>query len=156
MRSILLVTLSGLGLTAGVQAMAGQAPPSMIHDCDLAALGSAVCAPYDPAESMNIQGTRITPRNWPTTPGIGDALAQTRPLPGPSAMTVRIVGHGTTPQILVGEGEQVPTLIEVKTNTDGNVTECSVVKGSGSERFDAAACDWAKGPSLKLLLPRTR
>jgi len=72
------------------------------------------------------------------------------------AITVSIVEQGTTPQILVREGEQVPTVIEVNTNTEGNVTECRVVKGSGSDRLDNAACDLAKGPSLKLLLTRTR
>lgn len=156
MRRILLLTLAGLGLAASVQAIAGQAPANTTHDCELAALGRAVCAPYDPVESMNIQGTQITPRNWLTTPSIGDALAQTRPQPSPSAITVRIVEQGATPQILVRNGEQMPTLIEVNTNTEGDVTECTVVKGSGSERFDSAVCDWAKGPSLKLLLTRTR
>jgi hypothetical protein len=160
MRHILLVTLAGLGLTAGVQAIAGQVTPNTNHDCELAALpkelGSAVCAPYDPVESTEIQGTQVTPHDWLVTPSIGDALAQTRPQPGPSAITVHIVQQGTAPQILVREGEQVPTLIEVSTSTEGNVTECRIVKGSGSGYLDRAACDWAKGPNLKLLLPRTR
>jgi len=47
--------------------------------------------------------------------------------------------------ISVRLGEQGTMLIEVNTNTEGNVTECSVVKGSGSERLDGASCDWVKG-----------
>jgi periplasmic protein TonB len=42
-------------------------------------------------------------------------------------------------------GEQGTTLIEVGIGTDGNVSECSVVKGSGSDRLDGASCDWVKG-----------
>ena len=49
------------------------------------------------------------------------------------------------PPISVRLGEQGSTLIEVNINTEGNVTECSVVKGSGSERLDGASCDWVKG-----------
>ena len=49
------------------------------------------------------------------------------------------------PPISVRLGEQGTTLIEVNIGTDGNVTECSVVKGSGSDRLDTAACDWVKG-----------
>jgi protein TonB len=49
------------------------------------------------------------------------------------------------PPISVRLGEQGSTLIEVNINVEGNVTECSVVKGSGSERLDGASCDWVKG-----------
>jgi protein TonB len=49
------------------------------------------------------------------------------------------------PPISVRLGEQGTTLIEVNINTEGTVTECSVVKGSGSDRLDTAACDWVKG-----------
>ena len=49
------------------------------------------------------------------------------------------------PPISVRLGEQGTTLIEVNIGTDGNVSECSVVKGSGSERLDGASCDWVKG-----------
>ncbi|HEX4270263.1 MAG TPA: energy transducer TonB [Rhizomicrobium sp.] len=48
------------------------------------------------------------------------------------------------PPISVRLGEQGTTLIEVGIGTDGNVTECSVVKGSGSDRLDGASCDWVK------------
>lgn len=50
----------------------------------------------------------------------------------PSLATVRLGGLETA-------------LIEVNTNTKGYVTKCSIVKGGGSERIDAGACDWAKG-----------
>lgn len=49
------------------------------------------------------------------------------------------------PPISVRLGEQGTTLIEVNINTEGTVSECRVVKGSGSERLDNAACDWVKG-----------
>lgn len=49
------------------------------------------------------------------------------------------------PPISVRLGEQGSTLISVNISTEGNVTECSVVKGSGSDRLDGASCDWVKG-----------
>ena len=161
MRRILLATLAGLGLAASVQAIAG--PPNTIYDCELAALpkdpGSAVCAPYDPVESM--KNTDVAPGNGPVTPTISDALTriQMLPQPGPSSITVGLGKWlGTTPQMSVRVGDQVPTLIEVNSNTEGNVTECNVVKGSGSDYLDTTACDFVKvqWPSLKRLLPRPR
>ena len=41
-------------------------------------------------------------------------------------------------------GEQGSTLVEVEIGTDGNVSTCSIVKGSGSDRLDTATCDWVK------------
>ena len=49
------------------------------------------------------------------------------------------------PPISVRLGEQGSTLVEVNIGTDGNVSECRVVKPSGSERLDNASCDWIKG-----------
>lgn len=49
------------------------------------------------------------------------------------------------PPISVRLGEQGTTLVSVEIGTDGNVTACSVVKGSGSDRLDGASCDWIKG-----------
>ena len=124
MRRILLGTLGGLGIAASVQAMAS--PSNVTYLCELAAspkeLGHALCARSDAAQSMNFQRMIASPNNGLVTPGIREALSQ---MPEP-------------------EGGQAPTLIEVNTNADGNVTECSVVKGSGSDRLDSAACDFAK------------
>ncbi len=41
-------------------------------------------------------------------------------------------------------GERGSTLLEVGLNTKGRVTQCLVVEGSSSERFDRASCDWVK------------
>jgi len=49
------------------------------------------------------------------------------------------------PAISVRLGEQGTTLIEVGIGTEGTVSDCSVVKTSGSDRLDAAACEWVKG-----------
>jgi hypothetical protein len=48
-------------------------------------------------------------------------------------------------------GGQGSTLLEVGLNTKGRVTQCLVVEGSSSERFDRASCDWVKDhwPSLE-------
>jgi hypothetical protein len=46
--------------------------------------------------------------------------------------------------ISVRLSDQGSTLVAVNTNTKGNVTECSVVKDSGSESLDRASCDWVK------------
>ena len=52
--------------------------------------------------------------------------------------------------ISVPLGERGSALLEVGLNTKGRVTQCLVVEGSSSERFDRASCDWVKDhwPSL--------
>ena len=48
-------------------------------------------------------------------------------------------------------GERGSTLLEVGLNTKGRVTQCLVVDGSSSQRFNRASCDWVKNhwPSLE-------
>ena len=48
------------------------------------------------------------------------------------------------PPISLRLNEQGTTLIEVEIGTDGNVSNCTVAKGSGSDRLDTATCDWVK------------
>jgi protein TonB len=40
--------------------------------------------------------------------------------------------------------EQGTTLMEITITTQGNVNECNIAQGSGSERLDQAACDFVK------------
>ena len=58
-------------------------------------------------------------------------IARTRTLPPYPPISVRLNESGTT-------------LMEVHITTEGNVDDCKVVKGSGSERLDTAACDHVK------------
>ena len=50
----------------------------------------------------------------------------------------------TYPPISVRLNESGVTLIEVHIATDGTADQCKVVKGSGSDRLDQAACDHVK------------
>ena len=58
-------------------------------------------------------------------------IARTRTLPPYPPISVRLNEAGTT-------------LMEVHITTEGNVDDCKVVKSSGSERLDTAACDHVK------------
>jgi protein TonB len=58
-------------------------------------------------------------------------IARTRTLPPYPPISVRLNESGTT-------------LMEVHITTEGNVDDCKVVKTSGSERLDTAACDHVK------------
>lgn len=53
--------------------------------------------------------------------------------------------------ISIPMGERGSTLLEVGLNTKGRVTQCLVVDGSSSQRFNRASCDWVKDhwPSLE-------
>jgi protein TonB len=42
-------------------------------------------------------------------------------------------------------GEQGTSQLQVAISTEGSVTDCKVVKSSGSERLDNAACEYVKG-----------
>ncbi|HKY18430.1 MAG TPA: energy transducer TonB [Rhizomicrobium sp.] len=71
----------------------------------------------------------------PAAPRISDVvlapIARTRTKPPYPAISLRL-------------GESGTTQIEVKINTEGSVTECTVAKTSGSERLDTAACEHAQ------------
>ncbi len=49
-----------------------------------------------------------------------------------------------TSLISVRLSEQGSALVEVKTNTEGNVRECKIVKSGGSVLTDRASCEWVK------------
>ena len=74
------------------------------------------------------------------------------PAPPPKAVAssdpLRPIGRTRTlppyPPISVRLNEAGTTLMEVHITTEGNVDDCKVVKGSGSERLDTAACDHVK------------
>jgi len=53
--------------------------------------------------------------------------------------------------ISIPMGERGSTLLEVGLNTKGRVTQCLIVDGSSSQRFNRASCDWVKDhwPSLE-------
>ena len=71
------------------------------------------------------------------------------PAPPPKAVAssdpLRPIGRTRTlppyPPISVRLNESGTTLMEVHITTEGNVDDCKVVKGSGSERLDTAACE---------------
>lgn len=48
------------------------------------------------------------------------------------------------PPISVRLNEQGTTLMEVNITTEGNVSECTIVQSSSSQRLDQAACDYVK------------
>jgi hypothetical protein len=48
------------------------------------------------------------------------------------------------PLVSVRLSEQGSALVEVKTNTEGNVRECRIVKSGGSVLTDRASCEWVK------------
>jgi protein TonB len=74
------------------------------------------------------------------------------PAPPPKAVAssdpLRPIGRTRTlppyPPISVRLNESGTTLMEVHITTEGNVDDCKVVKTSGSERLDTAACDHVK------------
>ena len=47
--------------------------------------------------------------------------------------------------ISVRLSEQGSALVEVKTNTEGNVRECRIVKSAGSVAADKTSCTWVEG-----------
>jgi TonB family protein len=53
-------------------------------------------------------------------------------------------GNSFPSLISVRPGEHDSVLVTVNINTEGKLTECSVVKGSGSDSLDGASCDWVK------------
>jgi protein TonB len=42
-------------------------------------------------------------------------------------------------------GEQGTSQMQVAISTEGTVSECKIIKSSGSERLDNAACEYVKG-----------
>ena len=60
----------------------------------------------------------------------------------PIARTHSLPPYPTISQRL---GEQGTTQMQVAISTEGTVTECKVIKSSGSERLDTAACDLCAG-----------
>jgi protein TonB len=74
--------------------------------------------------------------------------APTAPARVAASDPLRPVGRTHTlppyPPISVRLGEQGTTLMLVHITTEGNVDDCKVEKGSGSDRLDAAACEFVK------------
>ena len=60
----------------------------------------------------------------------------------PIARTHSLPPYPTISQRL---GEQGTTQMQVAISTEGTVTECKVIKSSGSERLDTAACTYVQG-----------
>ena len=89
----------------------------------------------------------FTVASAPPPPVTTVAKAPPAPPPPPrvSDTVLRPIARSRTkpayPPISVRLGESGTTLMEVKINTEGSVTECKVVKSSSSERLDTAACD---------------
>lgn len=70
---------------------------------------------------------------------MGGAIAQ------PSAAPIcakSVQGDLSSALISVRLSDRDSTLVAVKTNTTGNVTECKVVKSGGSVHADKTSCDW--------------
>jgi hypothetical protein len=55
-----------------------------------------------------------------------------------------IQGDLNSALISVRLSDQNSTLVAVKTNTTGNVTECRIMKSGGSVQADKTSCDWVK------------
>ena len=55
--------------------------------------------------------------------------------------------HTTPPYPTISQrlGEQGTSQLQVAISTEGSVTDCKIVKSSGSERLDNAACEYVKG-----------
>ena len=66
----------------------------------------------------------------------------------PSATELKQIARTHTqpayPTISQRLGEQGTSHLMVKVGLQGNATECSVTKSSGSDRLDQAACEWIK------------
>jgi hypothetical protein len=70
---------------------------------------------------------------------VGGAIAQ------PSGGCLEYNGENLRlPLVSVRLSEQGSALVELKTNTEGNVKECSIVKSGGSVDADKASCTWVK------------
>src|ERR1700761_5602236 len=83
---------------------------------------------------------------------------QPKPPPPPPAKTTAVAAAPTElkaiqrthtlppyPTISQRLGEQGTSQLQVAINTEGSVTDCKIVKSSGSERLDNAACEYVKG-----------
>jgi protein TonB len=55
--------------------------------------------------------------------------------------------HTTPPYPTISQrlGEQGTSMIQVSISTGGQVTDCKIIKSSGSERLDNAACQYVQG-----------
>lgn len=64
---------------------------------------------------------------------------------GDYAGCVKYTNENLNPSLIsVRLGEQEAALADVSINAQGNLSKCTIVKGSGSERLDGASCDWVK------------
>ena len=64
---------------------------------------------------------------------------------GDFAGCVKYANENLNPSLIsVRLGEQETALAEVSINAQGNVTKCTIVKGSDLECLDGASCDWVK------------
>ena len=77
----------------------------------------------------------------PAAPKVTTAVAPPTELK-PVTRTHTLPPYPTISQRL---GEQGTSQMQVAINTEGTVTDCKIVKSSGSDRLDAAACEYIKG-----------
>jgi len=82
--------------------------------------------------------------------------AKAAPPPPPPAKTTAIAPtslepiartHSLPPYPTISQrlGEQGTSQMQVAISTEGSVTDCKIIKSSGSERLDNAACEYVKG-----------
>ena len=81
------------------------------------------------------------PKPPPAPPKVTTAVAPPTDLK-PIARTHSLPPYPTISQRL---GEQGTSQMQVAISTEGTVTECKIIKSSGSERLDNAACEYVKG-----------
>lgn len=69
------------------------------------------------------------------------------PVAAPTSLEPIARTHSLPPYPTISQrlGEQGTTQMQVAISTEGTVTECKVIKSSGSERLDTAACTYVQG-----------
>jgi periplasmic protein TonB len=69
------------------------------------------------------------------------------PAAAPTELKAIARTHTTPPYPTISQrlGEQGTSQLEVAISTEGSVTACKVIKSSGSERLDTAACTYVQG-----------
>lgn len=137
----LIKQLQEIKASVDTQKVPPKAPPPPPPDLVKPPPPTAIVPDFQVASAPPPQAPAAAPKPPPPPPPKPAATITNDPL----RPIMRTHTQPPYPPISVRLGEQGSTLVQVEIGTDGNVSECHVVKGSGSDRLDGASCDWIKG-----------
>ena len=108
----------------------------------------ARCAPRVAAASAALDsGARVASADGGAPPGDDSCSANLRQTRHHVDFKAIARTHSIPPYPTISQrlGEQGTSQLQVAIDVTGSVTDCKVSKSSGSERLDAAACEYVKG-----------